>query len=181
MTLSNRARNLLTGIAKVSLVLLLFVALGLALDVLMHLPGLPLGDARWTGFLVLGLGLYLETRATRAFWLLGEGTPNPVDPPTRLVDRGPYKYTRNPLYLARMGILLGFSLLLASTGVLLLSLGLFLFLQFSLVPEEERRLREKFGHPYEAYCERVPRWVLPGAFRRGGEISTGTQPPGRER
>ena len=76
-----------------------------------------------------------------------------------LVIRGIYRYSRNPMYV-------GFLLLLAALGFYLMSaaalalLPLFVWYmnRFQIVPEE-RFLRQKFAADYQAYCERVRRWL----------------------
>ncbi|MEW6672990.1 MAG: isoprenylcysteine carboxylmethyltransferase family protein [Thermodesulfobacteriota bacterium] len=93
------------------------------------------------------------------FVLKGKGTPVPVDPPRILVVEGPYRFTRNPMYLGVGLILLGHVLWFESMRLLIyaavLAVGFHLFVVFF----EEPVLRRKFGDSYEAYCRRVPRWL----------------------
>jgi protein-S-isoprenylcysteine O-methyltransferase Ste14 len=80
------------------------------------------------------------------------------DVPQRLVVEGPYRYVRNPLYDGDFCLIFGAALLTRSwTLVLVAALDLAL-LAFQL-PFEERELRERFGIPYQRYCELVPRFV----------------------
>ena len=78
--------------------------------------------------------------------------------PQRLVVEGPYRYVRNPLYDGDFCLILGAALLTQSWALVLvaaLDLGLLAF----QLPFEERELRERFGIPYQRYCERVPRFI----------------------
>ena len=78
--------------------------------------------------------------------------------PERLLTDGPYRFSRNPMYLGHLIFMLGLAL---STGsklawaILLANLPWFQ----SRVLYDERRLRDKFGADYEAYCRSVRRWL----------------------
>jgi protein-S-isoprenylcysteine O-methyltransferase Ste14 len=76
------------------------------------------------------------------------------------VTNGPFRYVRNPIYLAGIGLLLGVGLLYSPFRALDLGLPLLLLVYFHLavVRVEEPELQERFGSKYEEYCERVPRW-----------------------
>lgn len=76
-----------------------------------------------------------------------------------LATGGPYSWVRNPLYVANSLVLLGG---FAASGLWawLPAAVLWFALSYSLtVRHEERRLREKYGAAYEAYCAQVPRWL----------------------
>ncbi len=100
----------------------------------------------------------LLLRCVYDFAVAGRGTPAPIDPPKELVIRGPYRFTRNPMYLGVVGINLLQALLFLSpvlavyTSLLLLGFHLFVTLY------EEPSLRKRFGASYEEYCRAVPRW-----------------------
>ncbi|MBI4492035.1 MAG: isoprenylcysteine carboxylmethyltransferase family protein [Chloroflexi bacterium] len=79
-------------------------------------------------------------------------------PPDRLIEVGPYAYTRNPMYLGHLIFLLGLALGFRSLlGWLILLANLPWF--HARVLADEARLRQKFGAEYEAYCARVKRWI----------------------
>ncbi len=88
----------------------------------------------------------------------GRGTPAPIDPPRRLVIRGPYRYTRNPMYHCVLTILLCEAIAFRSTSLgaylIFLALGFHLF----IIVVEEPGLRRRFGDEYRQYCQSVPRW-----------------------
>jgi protein-S-isoprenylcysteine O-methyltransferase Ste14 len=99
------------------------------------------------------------------FATFGRATPLPLDAPKRLVVRGLYRYTRNPMYVGVLTVISGWALLFqtgALVGYLLLvGTGFHLF----VVLYEERHLHEMFGDEYDAYRRRVGRW-LPRFERR---------------
>ena len=81
----------------------------------------------------------------------------------KLVTAGPYAYVRNPLYVGNFITAAGFAIaftgknsLLARLGLLAGALGSMAGVYATIVPHEERFLREKFGDEFERYCERVP-------------------------
>ena len=152
-------RVLLSGIVRVANTLTGIVVLGIALDRLLPLPFLGWGLWRLWGVLPLVLGLTLETAGTLAFWKHGHGTPNPVAHPERLVTEGPYSWSRHPLYLARHLILLGAAWILASPAILVLTVLLFLIVEFVMIPREEARLAARFAEQYEGYQKRVSKWI----------------------
>lgn len=78
-----------------------------------------------------------------------------------MVAHGPFRYTRNPIYLAGVTLLLGVGLLYAPWRLLDLSLPLVLlvYFHFAVVFIEEPDLKRRFGAAYEEYCGRVPRWL----------------------
>ncbi len=92
------------------------------------------------------------------FATFGKATPIPLDAPQKLVVRGLYRYTRNPMYLGVLSVLLGWVLLFQTVGLvvygMLVGTGFHLF----IVLYEERCLHGKFGGEYIEYCSRVGRW-----------------------
>ncbi|MCM3876343.1 MAG: isoprenylcysteine carboxylmethyltransferase family protein [Thermoanaerobaculia bacterium] len=105
------------------------------------------------------VGLAIYAWCVWDFAAFGRGTPLPIDAPKRLVVRGLYRYTRNPMYLGvltaisgwavlfQIGVLAGY-LLLVGTGFHLV-----------VVLYEEPHLRKMFGDEYDAYRHRVGRWL----------------------
>ncbi len=88
-------------------------------------------------------------------------TPNPIaiHLAEKLVISGPYRFSRNPMYLSLVLLLIGITAILGDTWLLLGPAILALFIQrFQILPEE-RVMLEKFGADYQVYCQRVRRWV----------------------
>ena len=89
---------------------------------------------------------------------LGGGGPGLDVPPQRLVDDGPYRYTRNPMYLGHLIFMAGLALTFRSwLGLAILLANLVWF--HRRVRGDEQRLLEHFGAPYADYCRRVKRWI----------------------
>ncbi len=83
----------------------------------------------------------------------------PNQPATMLVLGGPYRFTRNPMYLGLVVLYLGVSLLINSIWTLLL-LPLVLFILYTaVIRREERYLAAAFGSAYQDYQTRVRRWL----------------------
>ena len=78
--------------------------------------------------------------------------------PSLLAVEGPYRFTRNPIYIAYLSTWLGWAIFFGSVSVLIAWLVLCLVANWILVPREERDLRAAFGDSYLQYRSRVPRW-----------------------
>jgi protein-S-isoprenylcysteine O-methyltransferase Ste14 len=103
------------------------------------------------GIFVAGLALHVWSNVSLA---RGERQASP------LVMDGPFRYVRNPIYLAGITMLLGAGLLYPTwqPNDLVLPLLLIAYFHLAVVRIEEPALRQHFGPTYEQYCRRVPRW-----------------------
>src|SRR5688572_9577728 len=90
---------------------------------------------------------------------VGEGTPVPVEPPRRLVVAGPYRFSRNPNYLGYLIALVGLFLYRGELALLAYAAFYAGMIHLWIDRDEEPGLRRRFGGPYGAYEERVPRWL----------------------
>jgi protein-S-isoprenylcysteine O-methyltransferase Ste14 len=120
------------------------------------LPGLPLPVL---GVLVIVLGAIAPLWAIRLF--RREGTEvSPISPTNRqLVMSGPYRFTRNPMYLGLVIIMFGVALWVGSWPILAAPVAVFITANFVHIPHEEAKMRRQFGAAYDAYVDRVRRWV----------------------
>ena len=92
----------------------------------------------------------------------GGGGPGISIPPQRIVEAGPYRWVRNPMYLGHLIFLAGLAAVLQSwIGAAVLAFHLVWFDR--RVRGDERHLEERFGEPYRDYCRRVKRWI-PGVI-----------------
>ena len=82
----------------------------------------------------------------------------PTQPTLALATDGPYRYTRNPLYVAAICVYLGVTLWVDSLVLLLLPFVIGV-LHAGVVLREERHLSARFGSQYEAYRAGVRRWL----------------------
>jgi protein-S-isoprenylcysteine O-methyltransferase Ste14 len=83
----------------------------------------------------------------------------PFERSESLVVKGPYRFSRNPMYLGMLSILTGIGLLLGSTTPLLIVPIFMWLISVRFVALEERMLVDRFGALYEDYCKRVRRWL----------------------
>ena len=103
---------------------------------------------------VLGLGLWSVVLFRRS----GQ-SENPWKPTTSIVRRGPYRVTRNPMYLQMLIGCVGFAVLLSNTWILLLTPLVALVLQELAIKPEEAYLERTFGQEYLDYKAHVRRWL----------------------
>ena len=75
-----------------------------------------------------------------------------------LVTEGPYRFSRNPMYVGELSLWLGWTILFGSLAVGLGFVVLAALLQFLVVPWEERSLRRRLADRYRAYAATTPRW-----------------------
>lgn len=107
----------------------------------------------------LALGGAIYAWCVWDFAAFGRGTPAPIDSPKRLVVRGLYRYTRNPMYLGVLTEILGWAILFQSGVLIFYALIVAGCFQLFIVLYEERHLRREFGGEYEEYRSAVGRWL----------------------
>ena len=113
---------------------------------------------RWIGALPGAAGLALNLSGARLFERTGTNIRT-FDEPEIFVESGAFRWTRNPMYLGFLVVLLGVAAMLDSWVTMLGPTAFFLAANQWYIPFEERRLRATFGDTYEAYCGRVRRWL----------------------
>jgi protein-S-isoprenylcysteine O-methyltransferase Ste14 len=86
-------------------------------------------------------------------------TINPAAPVAALVTAGPFRFTRNPIYLGDTLVYTGLSLALGRRGPLVLLPGVLALIDRGVIRREERYLERRFGAPYRDYRARVRRWL----------------------
>lgn len=117
---------------------------------------------------VLGAAGALGVTAIAGFTRAGTTVdPLDVDGVTRLVESGPNRFTRNPMYLALAGGLVAHAVARRSWAALLPVAAFVVLLDRTQVPVEEAALRARFGADYDDYVRRVPRWIGPGGGEKG--------------
>lgn len=122
-----------------------------------HAPSHPALALPGAGLLALGAGLLLW--CVRDFFVAGRGTLAPWDPPRHLVIVGLYRHVRNPMYLAVLALVAGWSVLYASPWTAGYAALLALIFHVRVTRFEEPWLRGQFGAGWESYSASVPRWV----------------------
>jgi protein-S-isoprenylcysteine O-methyltransferase Ste14 len=112
-----------------------------------------------TGFGLVGLGLFLLLWCVRDFYVSGKGTLAPWHPPKHLVAVGLYRRVRNPMYIAVLTIVLGWSVVFGSAWLALYLLALAVGFHLRVVLHEEPWLRRQFTEEWGAYSASVSRWL----------------------
>lgn len=125
-----------------------------------------LGWPRLLGSSAVPLGIALVVVAfIPPIWALSlfrrEGTEvNPTSPANRmLVTAGPYRFTRNPMYLGLVIVSLGIAFWGGTWRMFAAPLAVFLTANFVHIPFEEAKMRRQFGAAYDDYTRRVRRWL----------------------
>jgi protein-S-isoprenylcysteine O-methyltransferase Ste14 len=112
----------------------------------------------WIGGILLALGVFLAMRGRRVMERAGTNV-NPTLPSTALVATGPFRFSRNPLYVALTLMYVGLSLLANALWVLLLIAPVMVLMHYGVVRREERYLEAKFGEAYRDYRSHVRRYL----------------------
>ena len=131
---------------------------GLLLQWIAPLMLFPFDLPRWPGALLFILGILLAQWGRTTMGVAGT-SPNPAAPTVALVTTGPFRFSRNPPYVASTLAYLGAVLLANSVWVLLCLAPVLLVLHFGIVRGEERYLAAQFGAAYRDYCARVRRYL----------------------
>lgn len=116
---------------------------------------------RWgmvLGALLIVAAVVLVASALREF-NRAETSPKPHKPTRAIVSSGPFRFTRNPIYVSFTLVQLGIALLAQSGWILALVVPALAFMRVGVIAREERYLERKFGEEYVGYRRRVRRWV----------------------
>jgi protein-S-isoprenylcysteine O-methyltransferase Ste14 len=137
----------------------LAVIAGLVLDWLAPLPFLPEDwPAGLLGAVVFVLALALAIWAIDTMTRAGTNVPT-NRPTTAIVEGGPYRFTRNPIYTGMFGGLIGLGIAFDNPWLLLMLVPFALVIRYGVVALEEAYLERKFGEVYRSYRSRVRRWL----------------------
>jgi protein-S-isoprenylcysteine O-methyltransferase Ste14 len=137
----------------------LAVLAGLALDWLVQLPFVPVMlPAGWLGATVFALALALAVWAIVTMTRAGSSVPTNL-PTATIVETGPYRVTRNPIYLGMFLGLAGLAIAFDSLWLLAALAAFALVIRYGVVAREEAYLERRFGDVYRRYRARVRRWL----------------------
>ncbi len=138
--------------------LLLAIGLAVVLHRVAPIAQFIAGPWHWSGLLCLLPAAALAAPGARA--LLRRGTTiNPFGDPTALVTDGPFRFSRNPLYLSLALLLLGVAVFLGSLTAFLAIPAFVGAINVLFIVPEEAKLAAAFGDAYRDYCRRVRRWL----------------------
>jgi protein-S-isoprenylcysteine O-methyltransferase Ste14 len=111
------------------------------------------------GWLLIAASLLALIESFARFAIKGLGTPAPIAPTQTLVVSGLYRFVRNPMYLAVLGLVFGQMFAFQSAGLLAYGVALALIFHVFVLSYEEPNLRHRFPEEYAAYTAGVGRWV----------------------
>lgn len=112
----------------------------------------------WLGLALLGAAFAITRWAKSLFEKAGTNVP-PNKPAVVIVQDGPYRFTRNPMYLSFMLGFAGLAFLADAPMMMAMLLPLFYFLDQRVIAPEEEYLSAKFGDVYRDYTKKVRRWI----------------------
>ena len=136
----------------------LFIPISIATHLIIPIEMLFYSPLRYLGLILILVGLGLNLAASASL----RNSQTPVEfkhTPIQLVTTGPFQFSRNPIYLGGLIVLLGIAILLGSLVAFFFPLLLFLILQLIYVPLEEREMEGVFGMKYIDYKRKVRRWL----------------------
>lgn len=156
--MSHHERDTPGVIAPPPLIFAVPFALGALPHWLWQLPELPAEIARPLGLALAAFGVVPALLAVIAM-LRARTAIEPWHPSTRLVTGGPFRFSRNPIYLSFTLLYAAGALLLNVPAALLLLPAALVAVRRGVIDREERYLERKFGEQYRAYKRRVRRWI----------------------
>ena len=137
----------------------LAVIAGLTLNWLVPLPFLPADlPAGWLGAMVFVLAVALFAWAIVTMTRVGSNVPT-NRPTTAIVESGPYRLTRNPIYLTMFLGLSALAIAFDNSWLLVMLVPFALVIRYGVVAREEAYLERKFADVYRGYRSRVRRWL----------------------
>lgn len=140
---------------------LMFVALVSGYAIRLFVGGglpLPQAFAEGLGGLLILISIAIIMSAVSLFAESGEGL-RPGTPSNHLFTKGPYRYSRNPIYLAMMLFGAGFGVATSNVWIILTTALAGLAMHYFVILREEDYLGERFGEEYAAYRLHVRRWI----------------------
>lgn len=146
------------GLIRPPLVYLISLVSGVAIQLTIPLPFLPATLAVPLGMPLVVVAIVLFAYSVRTF--RSAGTPVPARKPTTMIVRtGPYRFSRNPIYLAFSLLQFGIAIWVNSVWLLATLAGAVALIHYVVIRREEQYLERRFGAEYLDYRARVRRWL----------------------
>ena len=111
------------------------------------------------GGIVFVLGFLVSASGRAAFAKVGTEVRPASKENSTLVTNGPFRFTRNPMYVGILVATVGLSFLIGTRLAVVAPVIFFLFVNFISIPYEEAKMERQFGDDYRAYKARVRRWL----------------------
>jgi protein-S-isoprenylcysteine O-methyltransferase Ste14 len=129
---------------------LILLVLSVLLNFIFPVPAFLSPPSTFSGFLIIGFGLVLALWS-RSLFLRNSTTLQLSEEPTSLVTTGPFRLSRNPIYLGMASILSGVAVLQGTLVALIFPVLFITLIEFFIIPGEERKLENLFGESYREY------------------------------
>jgi protein-S-isoprenylcysteine O-methyltransferase Ste14 len=156
MAIDQEVPNL--GVVRPPLVYLASILVGALIQLAAPLPLLPQSLALPVGVSLVVVAIALFSSAVAKF--RAAGTPVPARKPTTTIVRtGPYRFSRNPIYLAFSLLQLGIAIWVNSLWLLVTLVVAVALMHYVVIPREEQYLERRFGSQYREYKASVRRWL----------------------
>ena len=127
-------------------------------------PKFNIGDLRYIGAVIFGIGSIFSIYCTSILFIPGKSRPAPYDAGGVFIIGGPYRYVRNPFMLGVIVALWGEAIYMERLAMIIYALMFTWMIHFWVIFFEEPALKERFSDEYDAYRTAVPRWFP--SFRR---------------
>jgi protein-S-isoprenylcysteine O-methyltransferase Ste14 len=135
-----------------------FLIAGSILSAIFPIDLLPSALRLILGVALVAIGFFIASRAFQA--MIRARTPiDPFEPTSAIVSDGPYRFSRNPIYLALALAYLGITLALNAVWAIVLWPIMLIVLTQVVIVREEKYLTGKFGEEYTRYKSKVRRWI----------------------
>lgn len=128
------------------------------LNVIYNLPVFDNSLLRTIGFIFFLFGFSATLYTMHQHLLTGRITPVIIESPKKLISKGFYGYSRNPMYIAVLLAFLGVFMIFGHVLLLVYVLAAVVLFQLVIIYKEEPELKKKFGKEYSGYMKKVPRW-----------------------
>jgi protein-S-isoprenylcysteine O-methyltransferase Ste14 len=134
--------------------------------------------ARWSGLTLIMLAVAIAVWGTRTMHAAGTNI-SPLQPTTSIVTTGPFRYSRNPLYVAITLLYVGLTFAFNTWWGIVALVPLLIIMHYGVVLREEHYLQQKFGETYRQYRSAVRRYLWVGDFTRNNVLQSTAAPSAR--
>ncbi len=135
-----------------------FILLSIILNLFLPIKKMIVQPYNYFGVVLILVGLLIDVWAWTLF-RKKKTTLNPYKVPSKLENRGPFKISRNPMYLGMDLVLLGLSIFLGSLSTFIFPIIFIFLIEKLFIIFEEKTLQKRFGKSYLDYKKRVRRWI----------------------
>ncbi len=112
----------------------------------------------YSGLAFISFGIIMDSWSTLLF-LRSKTTTSPLGAPTALMAAGPFRISRNPMYLGMAAVLAGVAILSGALVTFIFPAIFIVIIETRFIPREEKSLEKTFGQEYEDYKSKVRRWI----------------------